>query len=76
MNDKNGNIPDLNVVKGILAIIFGAIFIGLAYRIILSIILFVTGLMLIYYGLAILNVKKVTECIDQVIAQVKRLMRG
>ena len=67
------NIPNLNVIKGLLAIIFGLAFMVWAYKIIFNMALFVVGGMLIYYGLVILKIKQVTDLIDQMVAKVKRI---
>lgn len=74
-NEGNGDskMPNMNVVKGLLAIIFGVMFMVFAYKIILNIIFFVAGLMLIYYGLLILNMKHVLDYVDQLVNKIKRL---
>jgi hypothetical protein len=57
----NKNLPDLTVVKGMLATTLGAILVLAAYKIILEAILFVTGIFLIYYGLSMLNVPAINH---------------
>lgn len=69
---KNINVPNMNVIKGLLAIIFGLAFMIWAYKIIFNVIIFVIGAMLIYYGLVILKIKQVTDFIDGVVVKVKR----
>lgn len=70
---KSPNVPNLNVIKGLLAIIFGLAFMIWAYKIIFNVIIFVIGAILIYYGLVILRVKQVTNLIDQMIGKIKKL---
>ncbi|MFH1831187.1 MAG: hypothetical protein ABH827_00120 [bacterium] len=77
MNGTDGNkpsIPNLNIIKGILAIIFGLVFVIWAYKIIFDMILFIAGAMLIYYGLVILKVKPITDVIDHVAAKIKNIL--
>ncbi len=75
MNNKPA-IPNLDTVKGILALVFGLLLLGVAFKIILHVVLFVTGFMLIYYGLAVLKIKQATDYIDIVIAKIKRTLWG
>ena len=72
-NDKITS-PNFNTLKGTLAIIFGVMFIVLAYKIVLNIIFFAAGLMLVYYGLMILNVKQATDYIDKAVGKIKKLL--
>lgn len=53
----NGNgLPNMNVIKGLLAITFGLIFIMFAYNIILRMIFFTCGMCLLYYGFKELDI--------------------
>ena len=69
---KKPNVPNMSVVKGVLAIIFGLLLVVFAHKIILQIIFFVSGLFLIYYGLVVLKIRQVTDYIDSVVSKVRR----
>lgn len=66
-------MPNMNVVKGLLAIIFGLMFVVFAAKIILNIIFFIAGVALVYYGLRVLNLRQATDYIEKVFAQLKRM---
>lgn len=76
MNNGQGNNqwPNMDVVKGLLALIFGCMFMVLAYRIILNVILFSAGLLLVYYGLLLLKMKQAIDFADQLGQKIKRLL--
>jgi len=78
MNNPEGgnrsNMPNMKVVKGLLAILLGIILIVSASRIVLHIVLFATGIMLTYYGLVILNMKQATDYIDHVIGKIRQFL--
>lgn len=57
----NKNLPDLTVVKGLLATTLGTILILAAYKIILQAIFFSAGILLVYYGLSMLNVPSINH---------------
>lgn len=58
----NGSqIPNMNVVKGLLAVAFGVIFIIFAYSIVLRMFFFLSGILLVYYGLQLLNLQAVND---------------
>ncbi len=69
----NMNTPNLEIVKGLLAVIGGVVLVFFAFKMIFQIVCFVTGFLLIYYGLAILNIKQATDYIDQFLAKVKSI---
>ena len=66
-------IPNLSVVKGLLSIILGVMFVVFSFRIILNFIFLVLGSMLIYYGLAVLKMKKATDYIDNIVGRIRNL---
>jgi len=72
-NPNNSNMPNLDVVKGLLAIIFGIVLVVLSFRVVLSVICLVAGGMMVYYGLIILNMKQAVNYINQVMAQIRRI---
>ena len=60
-------------LTGILAIIAGLILLGITYKIILNLIIFSIGAMLIYFGLARLQLKQVTDLIDKMRAWLRKM---
>lgn len=58
-------------LTGIIAIIAGLILLGITYKIILNIIIFSVGATLVYFGLARLKIKPITNFIDQMIKKLK-----
>ncbi len=73
MNGSCGNGPcnSGDSVKGIVSLVIGAILIALAYKVILQILFFFTGLFLVYYGLAILKMEQVKVAIDNALQSIK-----
>ncbi len=65
-------IPMQTLVRGILALFFGLLFVGFAYRIVLRMIFFGAGVSLIYYGFRVLGVTQVTDYIDMLIARLRK----
>ena len=61
-------------LTGILAIIAGLILLGITYKIILNIIIFSVGIALVYFGLARLKIKQVTDVMDNILAKIKRFI--
>ncbi|MBD3231523.1 hypothetical protein GF322_02560 [Candidatus Dependentiae bacterium] len=61
-------------LTGILAIIAGIILLVITYKIILNIIIFSVGAMLIYFGLARLKIKSITNFIDNMINKFKSII--
>ncbi len=60
------------LIRGILALAFGLLFVGFAYRIVLRMVFFGAGVSLIYYGFRVLGVTQVTDYIDMVIAKIRK----
>ena len=61
------------LVRGLLALFFGLLFLGLAYKIIIKVVFFCVGAGLVYYGFYVLGVKQVTDAVDTVVARIRRL---
>ena len=79
MNDKDKEkkgltFPNMPMIKGLLAIIFGIMIIAFSFKMILHIIFFTTGAFLIYYGLVVLQIKQATDYIDMIIERIRRLL--
>jgi hypothetical protein len=70
----NKNLPDLAVVKGLLATTLGAILVLAAYKIILQAIFFVTGIFLVYYGLSMLNVPAINHFFGSIKSHFNKFM--
>lgn len=71
--NSNSNMPNMNVMKGLLAVIFGLMFIVFAAKIILNIIFFIAGIGLIYYGLRVLDMRQATEYLDKIFEKVRNI---
>lgn len=62
----------ISLLKGLAALLFGISLVYLSHRLILNLIVFSAGLLLIYYGLVELRLKKITDVIDKIVAKFKR----
>jgi len=62
MNEQN-NLPNMTVVKGLIAILLGLILIMMSYRVIVRMLFFLGGILLIYYGLQILNIPAINNAL-------------
>lgn len=60
------------LIRGILALFFGLLFVGFAYRIVIRMLFFGAGMSLIYYGFRVLGVTQVTDYIDMLIARIRK----
>ncbi|MFH1254560.1 MAG: hypothetical protein V1646_03955 [bacterium] len=67
----NGPCNNSDSVKGIVSLVIGVILIALAYKVILQVLFFFTGLFLVYYGLAILKMEQVRVAIDNAVQSIK-----
>ena len=71
MNGKE--LPNMTVVKGLLAITFGLVLIMFAYNIILRMVFFVCGLGLLYYGFKTLDLPALKTFFETLQVQIKKL---
>lgn len=69
------NKPNFEVIKGLLAVIFGVIFVVLSYNVILGVLSLLVGLILLYYGFDELKITWVTKSIDEIIRKFRGLFR-
>lgn len=69
------NTPNMDVIKGLLAIIIGIIAIVLAYKVIIGILLLFLGLILLYYGMEALKLTWITRSVDDVIKKVRAIFK-
>lgn len=60
------NLPDLTVVKGVVAMAVGIMCIVFAYGIIMRMMCFVAGIGLVYYGLRMLNIPSLNGLLARV----------
>ena len=65
-------MPNMDVLKGLLAIVFGLMFVVFAAKIILNVIFFIAGIALVYYGLRVLNLRQATDYVDRIFARIKQ----
>ena len=63
-------------LTGILALIAGLILLGITYKIILNLVLFVLAIMLIYFGLVRLKVTPVVNFMDAMLIKLKNVFIG
>ena len=73
-NQENGSCCNQEMIKGIVALSVGVVCIALAYKIILYAILFMTGLTLVYYGLAMLKMDQITNWVDSKIKKIRDMI--
>lgn len=62
------------MIKGIVALSVGVVCIALAYKIILYAILFMVGLVLVYYGLSMLKIDQITNWVDSAMKKLHGLL--
>lgn len=72
-NQENGSCCNQEMIKGIVALSVGIICIALAYKIILHAILFMIGLVLVYYGLSMLKMDHITSWVDGAMKKIHSL---
>lgn len=74
MNGSCGNGPCNNgdAIKGIVSLVIGVILIALAYKVILQVLFFFSGLFLVYYGLTMLKMDQVRVAIDNALESIKQ----
>lgn len=66
-------LPSQQLIRGLLALFFGLLFVGFAYQIIARLVLFCLGAWLIYYGLRLLGITQVTDLVENFIERLKKL---
>jgi sulfite exporter TauE/SafE len=72
MNGSCGDGPcNSDAIKGIVALVIGVILIALAYKVILQVLFFFSGLFLVYYGLSMLKMEQVRVSIDNILHSIK-----
>lgn len=71
MTVKWGN-KHISLLKGLGALLFGTALVYLSHKLILNLIVFTAGLLLIYYGLHMLKLKKITDFIDRIVLKLKK----
>jgi len=62
----------ISLIKGFLALLFGIALLYRSHRVFINFIVFSCGLMLVYYGLVELKLRKITDFIDKMIAKLRR----
>lgn len=74
-SDSCCDLPNMKVVKGLLAVFLGVLCLMLAHKVIVSMMVFIAGLGLVYYGLVMLNMTQVTNFLDKCLEKVKIFCR-
>ena len=67
------SMPSGHMVRGIVALLFGIMFLIVASQILLNVLFCLTGLVLIDFGLRVLKIHQVTDYIDCVLAKLRDL---
>ena len=70
---NQNNLPDLTIVKGVIAMALGLMCIVFAYGIIMRMMFFVAGTGLVYYGLRLLNIPALNNVLTLIKAYWNRL---
>jgi len=70
----NGKKFDIRFIKGLIAITLGVILIIFSHKVILEMICFIGGLVLVYAGMAMLELQRAVSAIDSAIAKIKKLI--
>jgi hypothetical protein len=73
MNDKE--TPNMNLIKGLIATVIGFMLLLFAYSIILRMIFFTCGVLLIYYGLNMLNIPAISKVLTTIKVQLQRFFK-
>jgi len=71
---SKNEMPDLTTIKGLIATAVGVIFIVMSYSVILKTLLFVTGVVLVYYGIQMLNITALNHFLSTVKSHIKRFL--
>ena len=61
----------LPLLKGLFALVFGISLVYLSSKLLINLIVFLGGILLIYYGLTELKLRKITDFIDKMISKFK-----
>lgn len=78
-NEKKENccdLPNMNVIKGLVAIFLGTLFVLIAHKIIVQTMLFIGGLSLIYYGFVTLNITQINDALRIIVDKIRSFCRG
>lgn len=70
------DLPNMNVIKGLVAIFLGTLFVLIAHKVIMQTLLFVGGLALIYYGLMTLDITQINVALKMVVEKIRTFCRG
>lgn len=63
-----------DLIKGIAVLAAGIVCIAFAYKIILHAIIFAIGLILVYYGLALMKMENVKKWVDEFLKKLQGIM--
>jgi hypothetical protein len=70
------DLPNMNVIKGLVAIFLGTLFVLIAHKVIMQTLLFVGGLALIYYGLVTLDITQINVALKIAVEKIRTFCRG
>ncbi len=70
------DLPNMNVIKGLVAIFLGTLFVLIAHKVIMQTLLFIGGVALIYYGLMTLDITQINVVLKMVMDKIRSFCRG
>jgi hypothetical protein len=65
----------MNLIKGLIATVIGFMLLLFAYSIILRMIFFTCGVLLIYYGLSMLNIPAINNIFNSIKTQLQKFFK-
>lgn len=74
-SDSCCDLPNMQVIKGLIAVFLGVLCLMLAHKVIVSMMVFIAGLVLVYYGLVMLKMTQVTNFLDKCLEKIKIFCR-
>ncbi len=72
---ENKNLPDMTVIKGIIAVCLGIILIICSYSIMLRMLCFVAGALLVYYGVCLLNIPAINNALSYIKTHIQKVLK-
>jgi len=71
---KKMQLPNADTIKGLIAVVVGVVLlVATSYKLLLSVVFFCCGVVLTYRGLQWLKLKQVTDFIDTVVGNLKKV---
>lgn len=71
---EKGSCSNSDMIKGIAILAAGVVCVAFAYKIILHALIFAIGLILVYYGLALMKMDQVKKWVDEFLKKIHGIM--